>query len=653
MITPHNDTLQNLLASPKQLDELFSDIDDTHQERLLDYSTRYIEMQPLGKGAIKQVHQCYDQALKRHLAYAEVRSDRPLEYDQALLIEAWLTTTLDHPNIITLHDIGQNEEGRAFYTMDLKAGDDFADYISQSPAKEDLIEQFLKVCYALSYAHAKGILHLDLKPQNIQCGAHGEVLVCDWGLGKLNLCGDLHRVEYPSHLQDLMDETLYGTVKGSPGFMAPEQVRPDWVKDERSDIYGLGCLLYYAITGGTPAYTGDKDIILEQTALGHYTPLRTPDHTHLYGKTLCNIVHKCLHLTPSDRYQSVSDLIRDLKLYRAGHPTSADPPSLILRVRKFTKRHRTTVITCLSLLVILTSITILYYRSVENHKSQIKIAQSENATLSAELPRQVLQEIKAHPDFHKLSPQTQTDLNIILEAESLNYPTNDPSSSTHLNTLSKYQYLNCVRLDFSSAYTTYPEGPPAHKAIKTLHKLSEELQEYSYTSNNRPTLSQLREIFERFPPFTSQLKLDQRIFYYHSVIKYDFECRRNLNDYDSVIIAALQSLYNTEGLNLHISYDRENKSLTLSCPQLLASKMVGYGILGYLDIDHLSLTTTESTDLYNLAQLPIQTLDLSSCTAPYLSRPIKKSALNHIISPDTFSEAQSNSLIRQLIKKTP
>lgn len=644
-----NNTLQNLLSSPDQLGAILADQDDTDHTSLLTYEERYVDMQPLGSGAIKQVYQCYDNALKRHLAYAEVRPELSDEYDQALLTEAWLTTTLDHPNIITLHDIGTNDAQRAFFTMDLKTGDDFADYIAKNPSSEDLIEQFLKICYALSYAHSKGVLHLDLKPQNIQCGEHGEVQVCDWGLGKLNLCGNLEGIKYPPHLEDLMEETLYGTIKGSLGFMAPEQVRPDWIKDVHSDLYGLGSLLYYAITGGSPPYEGDKDDIIEQTRQGNYTPLSTRNHASQYGKSLCNIVEKCLSLSPADRYQSVSELIRDLKLYRAGHPTSADPPSLGLRLSKFVNRHRITVATLLCVLSIIATISLFYRKSIREQQTLIDLAQNENAILSTELPKQVIANIKNNPNYKYLPQNAVTDLNIIMTSESLNATSNGESLNNNLYSLSKYQYLNCIRLDFRSALSTYPEEVPSNKMVNALHNLSHELQEYSYNSSRRPSLSQLREILERFPPYTSELKLEQRIFYYYQVIKYDHECRKNLDGYEKVICTALKSLYATEGLNLQISYHPEEKHLTIECPRILPTKLPGgYGILTYLDIEHLTLLTLKQTDLFTLAGLPNQTLDLSSCSAPYLSRPVNTPLTSKIILPSYYNEQQARRLKRVL-----
>ena len=185
------------------------------------------------------------------------------------------TALLEHPNIISIHDIGLNDDGKPYFTMDLKTGDSLEDILKnlysgnqkylQFYTLEELLLIFLKIYDAVAYAHSKNILHLDLKPANIQVGDFGEVLVCDWGLGKIQSQNDTENFE-----ELLLDAgvlnavTSQNDVVGTPGFMAPEQVIKDGDISPLTDIYALGCILYSIITYQRPL-NGETEDILKKT----------------------------------------------------------------------------------------------------------------------------------------------------------------------------------------------------------------------------------------------------------------------------------------------------------------------------------------------------------------------------------------------------
>ena len=164
--------------------------------------------------------------------------------------------------------------------MELKVGDNLTEYMRNSPdchipgqvEFQNLLESFIKVCDAISYAHSKNVLHLDLKPENIQLGQFGEVLVCDWGLGKI--IGDKD-IEYDQMLfnPDLLNNvTLTGKVVGTPGYMAPEQINLKHEKSFQTDIYALGSILYKIITGRDAFESEKLDEILQETLRGEVCP---------------------------------------------------------------------------------------------------------------------------------------------------------------------------------------------------------------------------------------------------------------------------------------------------------------------------------------------------------------------------------------------
>lgn len=149
--------------------------------------------------------------------------------------------------------------------MDLKGNTSLDDLIhSGEQDQSTLLRVFLKIADAIAYAHSREIIHLDLKPENIQTDAFGEVLVCDWGLGK-TISDIEENVPLPGTAEVLDNMTLVSEIKGTPGFMAPEQIEPDGSKDHRTDIFSLGCILYTIITG-EPPFTGDQKEILTTTS---------------------------------------------------------------------------------------------------------------------------------------------------------------------------------------------------------------------------------------------------------------------------------------------------------------------------------------------------------------------------------------------------
>lgn len=141
-------------------------------------SERYESAEVLASGGMKQVFKVYDARCKRHVAMATLHDDAPLELCDPFIHEAWLTGLLGHPNIITIHDVGVNSQNGPYLTMDLKSGNSLSELIEKLRAGdpqvvnryslESLLQVFVKICDAIAYAHSVQVLHLDLKPANIQ-----------------------------------------------------------------------------------------------------------------------------------------------------------------------------------------------------------------------------------------------------------------------------------------------------------------------------------------------------------------------------------------------------------------------------------------------------------------------------------------------------
>src|SRR5262249_52300964 len=173
-----------------------------------------------------------------------------------LVREAEVLARLEHPGIVPVHDAGTLADARTFYCMKYVEGQTLDQYVAQLPLRERL-QLLQRIAEPLSFAHSRGVIHRDLKPGNIMVGAFGEVLIMDWGLAKLAGMprGDGHREpEHPESPQIVSTQpTGHGSVLGTPGYMAPEQARGEVQSiDHRTDVFALGALLNFMLTGLTP-----------------------------------------------------------------------------------------------------------------------------------------------------------------------------------------------------------------------------------------------------------------------------------------------------------------------------------------------------------------------------------------------------------------
>ena len=334
-------------------DEAFADSDNEEiasESPLCDtlkaQKSQYADMEKIASGGMKVVYKAFDKNINRYVAYAALHKDCPLELYDPFIREARLTALLEHPNIINVYEIGLNKEGIPFFTMELKAGKNLAEVIGEKSAEGNLqdydmrplLEAYLKVCDAIAYAHSKKVVHLDLKPDNIQMGSFGEVIVCDWGLGEI--IGDKD-IEYDHLLfnPDLLNNvTLTDTVTGTPGYMAPEQILNNRGKNERTDIYSLGAMLYTVLTGKC-AFEGSVEEVLDKTVRGKF---RAPNELQLnwqVPESLNAVVMKAMSLEQSDRYASAEELRSEVQNFLQHKTTIAENAGLWKEAKLFYKRN--------------------------------------------------------------------------------------------------------------------------------------------------------------------------------------------------------------------------------------------------------------------------------------------------------------------------
>ena len=289
----------------------------------------------LGEGGMGTVERVQDRDLLREVAVKHLRPE--LESDGALLSqflwEARVTAHLDHPNIVPVHDLGRTPDGHLFIVMKLVIGDTLEDVIQRArdagggeSGMHRRLRQFLQLCQAISFAHERGVLHRDLKPSNVMVGAHGEVLVTDWGIA-VPLQGDAGDA-----LRALAPGNLESTSAGTPMYMSAEQARGD-VLDARSDVYALGAILYEIVSLRRAIQGDDLPAVLGHVMRGEVEPLErvAPWAPHALGL----VVAKAMALDAKDRYATVAALAEDVEAVLDGKTPSAEGISALKRFMRF------------------------------------------------------------------------------------------------------------------------------------------------------------------------------------------------------------------------------------------------------------------------------------------------------------------------------
>lgn len=224
---------------------------------------RLVMGEVLGRGGMAVVLRAHDQELDRDVAVKVLQEpfDNDADLVERFLAEARVSSHLQHPGIVPVYDVGRTADGRPYYTMKIVDGDTLKQLVEAKRhplgARSRLLEVFARVCDTVAFAHARGVVHGDLKPSNVMVGSFGEVQVLDWGLARALHAG----------AGDVTESRTAGRVVGTPAYMTPEQARGDVGGiDCRTDVFGLGGILCEILTGA-PVYLGEtrSEIVLRAT----------------------------------------------------------------------------------------------------------------------------------------------------------------------------------------------------------------------------------------------------------------------------------------------------------------------------------------------------------------------------------------------------
>ena len=238
----------------------------------------------IAESGMSTIDEVIDHAPRRRIAKKTIQSDRQQDtgVTRLFLREAQITSQLDHPNIVPVHDLGVDHQGRVFFTLKLVRGRTLGAIIDELPEGPIEFEQLLnlldivvKVCEALAFAHSRGVIHCDIKPSNIMVGEFGETYLMDWGVAQF-LSDDegIERLDTLPQIADAPSETSYHTFIGTPAYMSPEQACGQLeLLGTHTDVFCVGALLYEILARRPPYAQMSGKLAIEAARACGFAPL--------------------------------------------------------------------------------------------------------------------------------------------------------------------------------------------------------------------------------------------------------------------------------------------------------------------------------------------------------------------------------------------
>jgi eukaryotic-like serine/threonine-protein kinase len=292
-------------------------------------AVRYLLGDKLGEGGMGIVHACRDRRIGRDVALKTVRAEQASRTDLVarFLREACVQGQLEHPAIVPVYDLGRDPEGNVYFTMKRLRGATFEQifaalregdvHAARQFSRRKLLTAFASVCQALHFAHARGVIHRDLKPGNVMLGDFGEVYLLDWGLAKLQSAPELAALPGPTGTDAPGARSVHGAAMGTPGYMPPEQVRGDPV-DARSDVYALGALLFELLALEPLHPQSPREVAFASTLFGPDArpSVRAPRLD--LPPELDAVCVRATALDPRDRFASAREVVEAIERFLDG-----------------------------------------------------------------------------------------------------------------------------------------------------------------------------------------------------------------------------------------------------------------------------------------------------------------------------------------------
>ncbi|MEO1171273.1 MAG: serine/threonine-protein kinase [Myxococcota bacterium] len=350
---------------------------------------RYERQAELGRGGIGRVWLGYDTHIGREVAIKELldsasaslseQSGGSSIYTARFLREARVTGRLEHPAIIPVYELGERDDGSLYYTMKYVRGRTLADSLAECHDLESrlsLLQHVANLSNAIAFAHGHRVLHRDIKPANVMVGSYGETVVLDWGLAKVldddpELTRGERRLKSPTEAA----ATLDGHALGTPAYMSPEQAegRIEEV-DQRSDVWGLGAVLY-ELLAGVPPYDGKTPYeIVGKVITADPSPII--EHEPAAPRELVAVAEKALSRKPNDRYDDASAFAAELESFRSGRRVEAHRYSTVELLQRVWNRHRSAVLVAAVALLAAVVLATVSYRRVSSERDRALEAES-------------------------------------------------------------------------------------------------------------------------------------------------------------------------------------------------------------------------------------------------------------------------------------
>ena len=637
-------------------------------------ANRYSQSSLHAQGGMKKIIRSTDRLTYRQIAIAKMKTEKFSVTDLKMFLhEARILARLNHPNIVPIHDIGVDQQNQPYFTMKLLSGESLGVILDKLRAKEEsylirfplprLLEIFIKICDATAFAHSRNIVHRDLKPDNVQVGDFGEVLLCDWGLAKdINLPNQ--STEEIKISEIIERQTLNGTIKGTPGYMAPEQVDELAEITEKTDIYALGCILYSILTLEKSIDSSDLDTIVDSITSGDIVPphLRVSDNV---PKALDAVTLKAMSVEPDQRYESPNEIANEIKAYLDGFATDAQNADVKTQIYLLFKRNRT-----ISLLIFCSFLTIaalISYFLIElkkretmalNAMKEVQFQKSEKDKLGRSVApnfyTKAIEEMK-HYNFKKATQLTQLCIEL------------DSSYMKAWSLLAKLQFghhdfekaLESLKKDKENSNTKLI---PLFQRLQGVKKLTNET---TLEILNNSLLKSIHPFFMRnlYKDMTVETKNKTAADLFKKLNESNGATIEinNFNDL-KLNVANKQKLHPK---SFEILHELEIKSLNLSnCPtvslkaltalpltnlNLSNSQVKTLNFLRDTKLKGLDISSTQITDLKPIRNHPLETLDISNTEIKDLTTLLELNKLKALIISKRHND--TNNIIQFLRKK--
>lgn len=370
----------------------------------------------LGEGGEKTLSKAYDTQSDRNVVIARPRRRETDMEKEEFLREARLTSKLQHPNILPIHEIGIDNDDVPYFIMRLFEGEELGSivrkrfesdsgYSGRYPL-EEMLEIFLKICDTVIYAHSRNVLHLDIKPANIMVGRYGQTMLYDWGMAAV-ISDDSRKDVTETFDADILNTLLHaGMLKGTPGYMAPEQIAEEGVESYATDIYALGAVLYHILTGTIPVHGSHAQEVMRNTRDGKVVRPRLRRPQLSIPGSLGAITIKALQQEPENRYRTVQELHDEVTRYLRGFAPKAERANPVKRLQLLMRRHsKVATVIFLSVLVLMV-VTGFFYSREKMQGRRLEAARAEAVLNLNHFQEQQAVSEKLYHDLREFTAET-------------------------------------------------------------------------------------------------------------------------------------------------------------------------------------------------------------------------------------------------------